>query len=273
MLNFGQSIFLGAVQGLTEFIPVSSSGHLIIARSVFNISDANGLSVDAVLQLASALTLLFYFRKDFVALLKYISGCFKTSQTQADISTMGVSPKTLLAILVLGSLVPAIAGVFLESTMETVFRNSEFVVVTLVLGSILFWTAEAHAAFDKPLTAKRGIFVGIFQTLALLPGMSRAGATISGGLLLGLTRETAAKISFFLGFPLLFGSGLKKLLELWQTGILSAIGVELLLGAVVSFLVGLAAIHWMISFLKNHKLNAFAWYRVILAVLIIAFAV
>lgn len=255
-------IILGAVQGLTEFLPISSSGHLILAREILHLNTTLGLSVDAVLQLATSLAVLVYFWRDFwqllVSFFKMVTG-----------KSVEAPQKTLLWAIVLGTIPAIIAGLLLEKEMETIFRSASLVAVMLLLGSLLFWVAERYAKQNESLTLKKGLIVGLFQCLALVPGVSRSGATISGGLLFGLTRADAAKFGFLLSFPITFGSGLKKLLELFQTGATATIGPELLLGSFVSFLVGIAVIHYLLRFLRTHTLSVFIWYRVALALLVL----
>ncbi len=257
------SALLGLVQGLTEFIPVSSSGHLILAREVFGIGEgAHALAFDAVLQLATAFAVGWYFRTDLLALCRAfwnkISGKTVDSQNQ-----------TLFIALALGTIPAVLVGIFLESTMETVFRSSSLVAWTLVAGALLMFCADRLGKQGNELSVKRGFFIGLFQVLALVPGISRSGATISGGLFFGLTREAATKFSFLLGFPILFGSGLKKLYELGNSGLLVADGTGLLVGSIVAFLSGLAAIHFLVSYLKRHDFSVFIVYRIALAILIL----
>jgi undecaprenyl-diphosphatase len=155
--------------------------------------------------------------------------------------------------------------------MDTVFRTLFLTSVTLVFGSILFFVAEKFAKQNENLTIRKGFIVGLFQTLALVPGMSRSGMTISGGLFTGLSRETATRFSFLLSFPIILGSGLKKLFDLIKGGELSSVGPELLLSSMIAFIVGIFAIHFLIKYLKTHSLKVFAVYRVVVAVLILIY--
>jgi len=237
------NVILGLVQGLTEFIPVSSSGHLILAREFLTLH-GNDLAFDAVLQFATILAVLVYFWKDLWGLL------FDWKK---------------LRIVILATIPAVIAGVLLEDYMETVFRNVILVALTLVLGSVIMVAAEYFAKKNKELTIKNGIIIGLFQCLALVPGMSRSGMTISGGLFAGLDREAATRFSFVLSFPIIFGSGLKKAIEM------PSIDAGLIYASIVAFLVGLAAIHFLIKYLKNHSLRVFVWYRIVLAIAIIAY--
>lgn len=255
-------IVLGLVQGLTEFLPISSSGHLLLVRVWLGINTESGLAVDAVLQLATILAVGIYFWRDLWTL------CI------TFLKILGRAPvdqyhKTLLWAVILGTIPAAALGYFLESYMDTVFRSAILVAGTLVVGAILMWLAERFATQNQTLTVGKGWWVGVFQTLALVPGISRSGATISGGLLLGLTREDAARFSFILSFPIIVGSGLKKLLELQQEHLLASLGFPLVMSFVLAFVVGLVCIHYLLKYLKAYTLHVFVYYRLALAAVIL----
>jgi len=261
-MEFVNATFLGIVQGLTEFIPVSSSGHLIIARQFLGEQVAYGLAFDAVLQLATTFAVLVYFWKDITG---YIATFFAWV-LKKDVSK---EQKTLLTAIIVGSIPAGIFGFLFENVMETLFRNPLLVAASLLGGAAIMFFAERAATQTKTLTTKRGFQVGLFQALALVPGFSRSGMTISGGLFIGLTREAATRFSFLLAFPILLGSGLKKLLDLFQEGLLGSVGLELIVGSLAAFVVGLAAIHFLVSYLKKNTLMVFVWYRVVLACLVL----
>ncbi len=254
-------IILGAVQGITEFLPISSSGHLILAREVLGVHTEFGLSVDAVLQLATSLAILIYFWRDFLQL-------FLSALQWVQGKVIPSKDKILIGALVVGTLPAVVLGLLLEDIMATSFRNAELVAWTLLLGAALFWVAERLAKQAQELNVKRGFWIGLFQALALIPGMSRSGVTIAGGLLLGLSRVEATRFGFMLGFPIIFGSGLKKLLELGGSGDLVTLGLPLFLSALTAFIVGILAMHFMVRYLRNHTLNVFIVYRVLLALLV-----
>jgi undecaprenyl-diphosphatase len=153
--------------------------------------------------------------------------------------------------------------------METIFRNSKLVAVALLLGAAIMFFAEKNNKESKNITVRSGFLIGIFQALALVPGMSRSGMTISGGLFSGLNRETATRFSFLLSLPIIFGSGMKKFFELSQGDYFFT--PELGISFIFSFFVGLLCIHYLLRFLRNHTLNIFVWYRVILALIILFF--
>lgn len=255
-----QSIFLGIIQGLTEFLPISSSGHLIVFRDIFNLQFEYGLAYDAVLQLATTLAILVYFRKDICNLVKKFFVMIKG----------GEKDPTLLAVII-GTIPAIILGLLLEEYMDTVFRSSELVALTLFLGGLVMLLTERFAKQDGEISMKKGLVIGLFQSLALIPGMSRSGMTIAGGLFAGITREAATRFSFILAFPILLGSGLKKLYDLNSDGLLNVIGVDLFWGSLSAFIVGLIAIHFLIKFLKNNSLKVFVWYRWVVALLIVLF--
>ncbi len=255
------AIILGVVEGATEFIPVSSTGHLILLRNFLSISDNSGLAFDAILQFSATMALVIYFWKDILKLLY----TFWDSVTRRNVERRD---KTLLLSILLGTLPALFLGLILESRMETVFRNVNFVAILLILGSILFWIAEKFSKENKSLTIGRGIVVGFFQSFALFPGLSRSGATISGGLLAGLKKDDAVRFSFLLSVPILLGSGLKKIFEVREILFSGDFGLPLLFGSLSAFVVGLLSISFLIRYLKTHNLNIFIWYRVVLALII-----
>lgn len=253
---------LGVVQGLTEFLPVSSTGHLIVARDLLGITTEHGLATDAVLHLATALAVLLYFRKDIARLVKsvlmWVSG---RSIERTD--------RVLILALVLGTLPAVVGGFLFQDSIESVFRSPELVAYALLGGSFLFFVAERFATQSGTLSVKKGILIGLFQVLALIPGVSRSGATISGGLLLGMSREEAARFAFLLSFPVILGAGLVKFLELGTSGVLATSGSLIAFAAFAAFVSGLGAIHFLLSYLKRHTLDVFIVYRVALALVIL----
>ncbi len=211
-----------------------------------------GLAIDAVLQLATALAVVVYFWRDLVSIF-----------TERKIA--------LALALVVGTVPAVIAGLFLESSMETLFRSSELVAYALIVGSVLMLAAEYFSRERQvTLSWREGIVVGLLQCLALVPGMSRSGMTIAGGMFMGLTRTEAARFGFLLAVPILLGSGLKKAIELESAGIISAFGPALLTGFVTSFVSGLIAIYLLLAIVRRTPLTVFVVYRVALALLILA---
>jgi len=264
-------VILGVVQGLTEFLPVSSTGHLIIARDLLGLQVEYGLSVDAVLHFATAFAVLIYFRKDFTRLIKSTVLWIMQKPVEG-------SDKKLILALSIGTVPAVILGLLLQDYLSTVFRSSTIVAWALLAGSLVFILAEyvskkvgERQELKTNVSIKSGLIIGLFQSIALIPGMSRSGMTISGGLLLGFTREQSARFAFLLSFPIILGAGAKSALDLGASGLLSDIGLSLFVSAIVAFLSGLLAIHYLLKFLRNHSLIIFVFYRVLLAVGILVF--
>lgn len=252
-MNFLSAVFLGIIQGLTEFIPVSSTGHLILFRELMNMEVTGTLAFDAVLQLATALAVLIYFWRD-------LWNIFKNRDFK------------LIFILIIGTIPAMFLGLFLEDLMDTKLRSTFVVAISLISGSVLFYLVEKFYKQKLELNYKSALIIGLFQCFALVPGFSRSGATISGGLFMGLKREVAIRFSFLLSLPIILGSGLKKILDLSQINeglTLIDVGSPLLIASIFAFISGLLAINFLLKFLKNHSLNYFGIYRLILAFIIL----
>ena len=259
MEKYLEITILATIQGLTEFLPISSSGHLVIAPKLFGFTDP-GLAVDAFLHLGTLAATLIYFRKEVFAMLK------------SFFSNHPADRKLALGIII--ATIPAIAiGFGLKSFFESdLVRSTTSIAVTLLLGSVLMYFADSFLKKREitkeinNLNFKQMFFVGLMQTLALFPGVSRSGSTISAGLFMGLSRDQAARFSFLVGLPAVAGAGLLALKDLMETGINSDSSIiPLFLGFITSFIVGYLAIDFMIKFLKNNNLWGFIVYRVILA--------
>lgn len=258
-----ESLLYGLLQGLTEFLPVSSSGHLVLLHAIFG-PGANDLAFDAVLQLATVLAVVIYFRSDLMTLINTIL---------RRLSRLPVNEKEIILAyaLIIGTVPAILVGLLLESYMETIFREPLLVAGVLVAGSVLFVFAEwryRKGSRDDKITISKGFYIGLFQCLALIPGMSRSGASIAGGMLIGLSRAEAARFSFLLAIPVIGGSGIKKLLELAASGEINDWS-GLLVAGLTAFLAGLFAIHFMLSFVRRHTLWPFIWYRVALASVVV----
>jgi undecaprenyl-diphosphatase len=268
-------IILGLVQGLTEFLPISSSGHLIIFRDILGLQNNLGLAFDAVLQLATTLAIIIYFRKDLLSMIRTFHNIFiknfRKDNLKNNLKDKVIENKNNIVFIIIIATIPAIIfGLLLENFMETVFRSSLLVSFTLILGSIIMFAADKFAKQNKDINLKNAFVIGLFQCLALIPGMSRSGMTISGGLLMGLNREKAARLSFLIAIPILLGSGLKKMFDLIASNqLFGSLGFEILIGSIFAFLSGLLAIHFLITYLKKHDFKIFIFYRLALAIVIL----
>lgn len=271
-----EALVLGIVQGLTEFIPVSSSGHLVVFPYIFNWEN-QPLVFDLVLHLGTVTALLFYFKKDILNIVLSILGSFGIfgeKEYPKTIPGTNLSGLNFAIYLFLGSLPAAILGYFLDNFIEDVFRGVFTVSILLFIGSILMFFAEMRyrrmESFKEP-NIKRSIVIGFFQSLALFPGMSRSGSTLSGGMLMGLSREYAARFSFLMSMPIIAGAAVLKLITSSSSEI-SALGTSsILLGYFSSFIVGYFAISFLLKFLKNNSLYVFIMYRIVLSVILLIF--
>jgi undecaprenyl-diphosphatase len=266
------AILLGIVQGLSEFLPISSSGHLIILHDWLGVTEG-GFAFDAVLQFATALAVAMYFWRDIAAIVRGVphvfTGCFTT-------------PEARILIAVFSATVPGVVlGIVLQPVMETLFRSPILVACALILGSGTILYAERHdknrdraaTAHETP-TPTKSFLIGIFQALALIPGMSRSGMTLSGGMLLGLSREAATRFSFLIGSVILLGAGAKETIAIAR-GSMAADGLSFsvyVAGAIASFVVGLAVIHYFLRFVRTHSLIPFVYYRLAIALLVLVLA-
>ncbi len=251
---------LGVVQGLTEFLPVSSSAHLILARAFFGWEAPEfGLAFDVALHVGTLAAILVFFRADIVAMILSIPTMLSPRATTAG----------RLARLIAVGTIPAIAaGVLLDDYIEAHLRTPAVAAFTLAAGAILMLVAErvhTRARTEGTLTMGNALLIGAAQASALVPGVSRSGSTIAVGMLLGLRRDAAARFTFLLGIPAIAGAGAREALAL---GEMEPTGDMLLLfvtGMIVSAVVGYLTIKYFLRFLAGHRLDAFAYYRLALA--------
>lgn len=265
-MSWVQVIVLSIVQGLTEFLPVSSSGHLRIVSQLFWGEDA-GASFTAVIQLGTELAVLVFFAKDIWRILTaWFAGLADKSKRNFDYR-MGW-------MVIAGTIPVGLAGVLLKDLIRENFRNLWITATVLILFSLVFILAERRGkktrGFEE-LTMKDAVVMGLWQCLALIPGVSRSGGTISGGLFLNLDREVATRFSFLLAIPAVLASGLFSLPDAFdpQAG-QAASGLQLLVGSGIGFVVGYISIAWLLKFVSNHSFTWFAAYRIPLGLLVMA---
>ena len=264
-----QAIVLGIVQGLTEFLPVSSSGHLIVVPALLGWNDSfiESLAFSVMLHVATLLALLIYFRSDWLRLIPAGLATLRDRSFRGD-------PDRKLAWLLAASTIPAvIVGMLLNDLIETAFREPRLVAMTLVAGAAVLWVADRIGSKDREisgLTFPAAIGIGAAQALALIPGVSRSGISISAGLLAGLDREAAARFAFLMATPITAGAGLWELRKI----IAGEVGVELpivplLAGMAASLVAGLLAIAVLMRYLRTNGVGIFVAYRIALAALVV----
>lgn len=261
-----EAIVLGIVQGLTEFLPISSSGHLLLVPSLFGWDDA-GSGFTAVIQLGTLLAVLIYFWADILQVLKGWVAGFRDPGNRGQDWNLGWG-------VILGTLPIAVLGLLLEKKIDKDFRTATVVAASLVAFGLLMGVADHFGKKDRDLKNFRvldGVLMGLWQCLALIPGSSRSGSTITGGLFGGFDRATAARVSFLLSIPSIAASGLYKLVKEKDNLMVEGV-VPTLVATVVSFVVGWAAIAWLMKLLQTKSLWPFAIYRVVLGVVILVTA-
>jgi undecaprenyl-diphosphatase len=258
-MSWWQVVVLAVVQGVTEFLPVSSSGHLAVVSRIFFAGDA-GASFTAVTQLGTEAAVLVYFARDIVRILKaWFSGLLAAAHRTADY--------WLGWYVIIGTIPICVLGLFFKDEIRSGARNLWVIATALVVFSAVIALAERIGRQTRDveqLTWRDAVVVGVAQTLALVPGVSRSGATISAGLFLGLEREWAARFGFLLAIPAVFASGLFSLPDAFRPASegMSATGPQLVVAIAIAFAVGLAAVAWFLRFLVRHSMYWFVGYRV-----------
>ena len=264
-----QALVMGLVQGLTEFLPVSSSGHLIIVPALLGWHDPfiDSLAFSVMLHMATLVALLAYFRADWLRLIPAGLAAIR------DRSFRGDADRRLAWQLVAATIPAVIAGVLLNDMIETAVRAPTLVAVTLVIGGVILWLADRvgqKSAGVEAVTFPVAIGIGVAQAFALVPGISRSGISISAGLFAGLTREAAARFSFLMATPVIAGASLWELKKVvtGEAGVAVDV-VPLAIGMVAALVAGLFAIELTLRYLRTHAVTVFVVYRIALALVVV----
>ena len=252
-----QVAILGLVQGLGEFLPISSSAHLVLVPWLFGWDDP-GLAFDVALHMGTLVAVVLYFWKDWLQLI--LKGFTDVRSVEGR----------LFWYLVVASVPGAIAGFLLEKKAETTFRSPILIAMMLIsMGILLYWAdrRSAKTIGISNIPFGTSIFIGISQALAIIPGVSRSGITMTTGLFMGVTREGAAKFSFLLSTPIICGAGIVKLPHLISNP--SIIAADFAIGMLVSFIAGIVSIGFLLRYVQTKDFIPFVWYRWILGALVI----
>jgi undecaprenyl-diphosphatase len=276
---------LAIIQGLAEFIPVSSSGHLIIVRRLLGwneLSPAHELTFDVALHFGTLLSVLFYFRRTWIQIIRAALGGKVVRFSEAGAADQNLTAgeqreeRMLLWFLAIATIPGAIAGKLLEHSAEDYFREHIYLIAgAMIVVALFMWWGEKTGQLKKPLTGVSfadAIIVGCAQAAALVPGVSRSGATITAGLFRNMTREAAVRFSFLLSTPIIAGAALLKAHELRKEGLPPGMHAPFLVGVVVSAIVGYGAIAWLIRYLQSNSLKVFILYRIVAGVIVIGLA-
>ncbi len=267
-MQWWQAIILGVIEGVTEFLPISSTGHLTIAQKLMGMSleDQSLLAFTAVIQIGAIIAAIIYFWDDIWRVLgAWWAGLWAAEKRKKFDYKYGWA-------IIIGSVPIALVGLLFKDEIETVLRSLWFVAIGLIVWSGVMWLADRYGKATRPeksTTWKDALIIGAVQVLSLIPGVSRSGATMSAGLLRGFDRVAATKLSFFLGIPALVAAGALQAVTQYQH-IADGVGwFNTLLATVVSFLVGYAAIAWLLKFVASNNFSLFIWYRLGLGALLI----
>ncbi len=261
-------LVLGLIQGLTEFLPISSSGHLRIVSAVFFGEDA-GAAFTAVTQLGTETAVVLYFARDIGHLVVTWLRGFASARIRA-------TPDYRMAWLVIIGTIPiGLLGALFESQIQTSGRNLWIIAANLIVFGLVLGAAEHYGRQRRPLeqlTIRDGIAMGFAQALALVPGVSRSGGTISAGLFLGLTRPAAVRYSFLLAIPAVVGAGLYQIPDVFARGGpgLHPSVAQLVVATLIAFVVGYITIAWLLRYVERHSVYLFVWYRVALGAVVLA---
>lgn len=252
------AVFLGLVQGISEFLPISSSGHLVLIPWLFKIDDP-GLSFDVMLHLATLLAVVAYFFRDW---LKMIRAVFVKGQEEAK------KDRRLLVFIIIGTIPAVLAGLFLEKYAEQAFRHPLLIAFNLAFFGVILVLADKlmkKSQDTSSLNNKKSFLIGIGQAIAIIPGVSRSGITITAGRINSLSRAKAARFSFLLSTPVILGAGILKLPDLLSGGVnLAAIG-----GFVAAFISGILSIKYLLRYLVKRGFLPFLIYRLLIALVIV----
>jgi undecaprenyl-diphosphatase len=272
-LSYLDALILGVVEGLTEFLPVSSTGHLTITEKLlgFKLDDPGLTAYTAIIQLGAIVATFLYFWRDIVRLAVAWGSGLRSGEARTH------HDYQLAWAVIVGSIPVGIVGFVLKDVISGPLRSLWVVAFALLGWSVVMWLAESrHAMLDGrgeqrgegSVTLMDGLVIGLVQCMALVPGVSRSGATISAGLFRGLDRVTATRLSFFMAIPALTAAGLFEAAH--ERSHLKLLGVgQMGLGVVVSFIVAYASIAWLLRFVSTNKITAFVWYRVAVGVILI----
>ena len=274
-MNFFQAIILGIVQALTEYLPVSSSAHIRIFGDLMLGSDP-GAAFTAIIQIGTELAVILYFRHDIINILTLWCSCLfgKNGKDWKARMGRGDNYATLGWNIIVGSIPIIILGFTLQNVIETSLRNLWITVTVLLVFGILLWMVDAKARQNKTMndmTYRDAFLFGLGQSMALIPGVSRSGGTITVGRALGYTREAAVRLSFLMAIPAVFGSGLLeaiKAVKNYKTDAMFPGWGPTLVAMVISFVLGYIVIIGFLKFVSNFSYKAFAIYRIGLAVVV-----
>lgn len=272
MMEWWHAVIIGIVEGITEFLPISSTAHIAFFTGFFGYdnTDPSIVAFSAIIQVGAIAAAIIYFWKDIIGTAKgFFAGLVNKKARKKFEYKFGWA-------IIAGSLPIVFVGVFFQETIETVVRNMWWMVAGLIGFTFVLWWADKYGARNRPeksVTIKDSLIIGLIQTLSLIPGVSRSGASTAAGLLSGFDRVTTTRLAFFLGIPALVGAATLQTIS-HHEAIGAGVGwTATIIGTVVSFIVGYLVIDWLLKFVSRHSFSVFIWYRFalggVLAVLLV----
>lgn len=262
-MDYIYAVIFGIVQGITEFLPVSSSGHLLILHRFIALPVKNEMAFDVAMHFATLISLAIFFRREIIVLLKsWVKSFFGKKDDYSKLSWL----------LIIGTIPAGLIGFILNDFIEERLRSPFIVIATLAIIGAAFIAAEKYSGKKddlKSLDWRKALFIGFAQSLALVPGISRSGITIIAGLMSGLKREESVRFSFLLSIPIVLGASLKEIPDFIRVDYAANEKIVLMTAFCAAFLSGLVAIKFLLSYSKNNDLKPFAFYRIVLALLLL----
>ncbi len=267
-----QSIILGIIQGLTEFLPISSSGHLVLAPAFLHwqIPSEEAFIFDVLVQIATLVGVIAYFWSDLVRIFfGFLKSIFKKESWQADDTRLGW-------LIIIATIPAGILGLLIKDVIEAAFTSPKAVGVFLIITAILLIVAERVGKANrdiKQLTWKDAVIIGCFQGIALLPGISRSGSTICGGMVRHLHRKDAARFSFLMSIPIMLAAGLWESIDLIHVPDMGQLLPVFIPGFIAAGITGYLSIRWLLQFLTKHRLDYFSVYLIIIGLVTLVFPI
>lgn len=260
-----KSIILGIVQGLSEFLPISSSGHLVLFEEILNFKQS-GIAFEVFVHFGTLIAVLIAFRKDIWKMILLLPALPKFIFNGIRINNSDDEYKALAFFIIIGSIPAAVIGILFKSQIESLFDSTILVLVALFVTGIIVWSSKFPKESKPFMNSIHSFIIGIAQAFAIIPGISRSGSTILTALWLGINRETAARFSFLLSVPVIFGASLIKLKDLLETPLPSDQVLNLIVGTVAALISGYIAIIWLLDVVRKQKLEWFGVYCIAVSV-------
>jgi len=256
-LDLVKAIVLGVLQGLSEFLPISSSGHLVLAENLLNFNQG-GLAFEVFVHFGTLLAVVWVFRRDIVKMILAIPGIFRLGSSNLPPETKEYA--LLDVYIIIGSIPAAVIGLLFEDAIEALFTSSLLVLFMLFVTGLIMWSSRYTRETRENMTGWHALLIGIAQAFAIIPGISRSGSTIVSGLWMGLKRDQVARFSFILSTPVIFGATVLKLKDLLEAPPPSSEIMNLVLATIAAAVSGYFAIIWLLDLIRKQKLEWFGVY-------------